>query len=109
MLFIQDSFTFVASTRKLLMEDHPLAQFAPSFGLVEMAFNLSAAGVTIDVFGGTNVITSRMVPLVKATAPVYPEDYVLRFAVAPGEQILIDALPDATTPVALWGMRFTPA
>lgn len=109
MLFIQDSFTFVASTRKHLLDDFPLAQFAPGFGVVQAAFNLSAAGVTIDIYSGTTIVSQRLVPLVKSTAPIYPDDYVVTFAVAPGDQIDFDALPDASTPVALWAMKFIPA
>ncbi len=109
MLFIQDQTVFVASTRVNLMAAHPLAQFAPGFGLVEIGLNQSAANLVVDVFAGTNLIAQRLVPLVKATAPIYPEDYLIRFAVAPGEQIVLDALEeDAATPTLLWALRFTP-
>jgi len=110
MLFVQDETVFVADTRVNLMEAHPLAQFAPGFGLVEAGFNQSAANLVIDIFAGTNLISQRLVPLVKATAPIYPEDYLIRFAVAPGEQIVFDALEeDGATPTLLWALRFTPA
>lgn len=110
MLYIQAQRAFTANERKNLMEDHPLAQFAPGFGLVEVGFNQSAANLVIDVYAGTNLISQRLVPLVKATAPIYPDDYLVRFAVAPGEQIVLDALEeDAATPTLLWSLRFTPA
>lgn len=110
MLQIYTSYVAVASVRKNLMEDHPLAQFAPSFGLVQAAFNQSAANVVIDVYSGTTLVVARLVPLVKTTAPVFPEDYIVNFAIAPGEQIVFDMLEeDAATPTILWGMRFIPA
>jgi len=110
MLQVYASYTFVASTRKNLMEDHPLAQFAPSYGIVQAAFNQSAANLIIDVYSGTTLVVQRLVPLVKATGPIFPEDYIVNFAIAPGEQIVFDVLEeDAATPTLLWGMRFLPA
>lgn len=110
MLQIYAANVMVASVRKNLMEDHPLAQFAPSFGLVQAAFNQSAANLVIDIYSGTTLVVARLVPLVKATAPIFPEDFVVNFAIAPGEQIVFDALEeDAATPTLLWAMRFIPA
>lgn len=101
---------FAADERADLLVDYPLAQYAPGYGMVQAAFNQSAANIVIDIYSGTTLVSQRAVPLVKATAPVFPEDYVFTFAIAPGERILFDALEeDAATPTLLWAMRFIPA
>lgn len=110
MLYVQAQRVYTANERKNLLDDHPLAQFAPSFGLVEAAFNQSAANLVIDIYSGTTLVSQRLVPLVKGTAPIYPEDFLIQFAIGPGEQIVFDSLEeDAATPTLLWSMRFRPA
>lgn len=110
MIPIYTSYTFAANERKNLMEDFPLAQFAPRFGWIRAAFNQSAADLNIDVFSGTNLIYQRMIPQVKSTSPILPDDYIAQFPIAPGEQIVLDALEiNGNTPVLLWALNFVPA
>jgi len=110
MLYVQASDILVASTRLNLMAAHPLAEIAPSFGIVQAGFNLSALGAQIDIYSGTNLISQRLIPLIKATMPIFPEDFLVQFAIAPGERITFDLLETAAaTPTLLWAMRFIPA
>jgi len=110
MVYIQASDTLVASARLNVMASHPLFEFAPGWGMIIAGFNASAAEMLIDITAGTQLISERLVPLVKGTMPIFPDDYLISFPVAPNDRIIFSVLETAAaTPVLLWGARFLPA
>lgn len=110
MVQVYSSYVFSANERKNLMSDHPLAEDIPRLGWVQAAFNQSAANLVIDIYAGSVLVVQRLVPLVKSTAPIIPDDFIVNFAVGPGDKLVFDALEeDAATPTLLWAMRYIPA
>lgn len=106
---VYDSYTFVASTPRYLLASHPLSEFTDQYGVVQCAFNASAAGINLSIWTGNFQVYNALVPLVKATSPIFPDDYTFSFPIGPGMRLVIYGTVDATTPVLLWAMRFFPA
>lgn len=52
----------------------------------EMAFNQSATGLIIDVYIGPVTVAASMIPLIKTTTPIYPEDFVLQAGILGGQR-----------------------
>lgn len=101
-----------ASVSNLLLTAFPLSEFAPGFGMVQMAFNVSAlgAGDGISIWTDTNQVYNGLVPLVKATSPIFPDDYLYNFPMGPGQRLVVDYLEAAAaTPTLLWALRWLPA
>lgn len=106
---IYASHTFTANQVKRLLEDFPQSEYAGRFGIVQCAFNVSAAQVTVNVWTGTNQVYNGLTPLVKGTAP-NADDFLFAFPIAPGERLVLEATETAgATPSMLWAMRFLPA
>lgn len=55
----------------------------------EVGLNASATGLVIDVYVGPVAVAASMIPLIKSTAPVYPEDFPLSFGVLGGQRVKI--------------------
>lgn len=64
-------------------------EFAPVNAIVEVALNASATGFEVDILVGARSIVTRMIPLIKTTAPIYPDDFLVRFPAIRGERIII--------------------
>lgn len=102
----------VASVTNHLMADHPLSEFAQAYGMVQCAFNVPAlgAGDGINIWVDTNQIFNNLAPLVKATSPIFPDDFLFNFPIGPGQRLVIDYVEGAgATPALLWALRFLPA
>jgi len=54
------------------------------FGLVQ-----SATGLVLDVFTGQDALVEAMIPVIKATAPIFPDDFTLEDVAGAGERIKI--------------------
>ena len=108
---IQATKTFTANeTDNDLLSDYPLNQYADAFAMVQVAFNVSAANVQISINTGSSMVCERLVPLVKSTAPIFPDDFLVTFAIGPGERIQIKAEEvSGATPTMLWAMRVFPS
>jgi len=101
-----------ASVANHLLADFPLSEFAPGFGIVQCAFNISAlgAGDGIAIWTQQLQIYNALVPLVKATSPTQDDDFLFTFPIGPGERLVIDYNEAAgATPTLLWAMRYLPA
>lgn len=57
-------------------------EFLDRDAYVSAGFSMSAAGLEVDVSLSARVIASRLVPVVKATSPVKPDDFIV--SMAPG-------------------------
>lgn len=55
----------------------------------EIGLNASATGLVIDVYVGPVAVAASLIPLIKATAPIYPEDFVLQFGVLGGQRVKV--------------------
>lgn len=66
-------------------------EFSPITGVAEFGLNQSATGLELDVLIGSESVVTRMVPLIKTTAPIYPDDFTLRAGVMRGDRIVIRA------------------
>lgn len=66
-------------------------EFAPTRCIVEFGINQSATGLEIDILIGARSVITRMIPLIKTTAPIYPDDFPVKAAAMPGERIIIRA------------------
>lgn len=64
-------------------------EFLPFHARLEFGFAASAIGLVIDVYTGSDTLCEEMVPLIKATAPVYPDDFTLTDVAAAGERIKV--------------------
>ena len=104
------SFTFNAGTDKYLLADYPLTEFPETFGVVQLGVNTDAAGETLSIWTGPVQQYDKLVPLVKSTAPIYPDDFLFSFPIAPGQRlVLLGNATAAGTATWLWGLRFLPA
>lgn len=57
----------------------------------EIGLNQSATGLVIDVFVGSAAIASSLIPLIKTTTPIYPDDFVIQTGVLAGQRVKIRA------------------
>lgn len=107
-MYIQRSDTIVANTTN----DNVLAgnqfEFAPTRSIVEIAVIGSAIGLEVDILIGARAVVTRLIPLLKATAAIYPDDF-LRAGAQQGERIII-RIRNTTggNLIALTSVRFTP-
>lgn len=56
------------------------------FGLVQ-----SVTGLVLDVYTGQDALVESMIPIIKATAPIFPDDFTLEDVAGGGERIKIRA------------------
>lgn len=64
-------------------------EFLPYNALIEVGLNMSATGLLIDFFSGTDIVCKDYVPLIKATAPIYPDEFVLQDIARMGERLVL--------------------
>jgi hypothetical protein len=85
-------------------------EFAPFRSIVQIGLNQSATGFEIDVLCGSRAIVTRLIPLIKTTSPIIPDDFIVTFGALQGERIIIRARnTSGGTLVLLTTVRFTPA
>jgi hypothetical protein len=84
-------------------------EFAPTRCIIDIALNASATGFEVDVLIGSRSIVTRMIPLIKTTAPIVPDDFVIRTGAQAGERIIIRLRnTSGGTLTMLTTVRFTP-
>lgn len=66
-------------------------EFLPFNAHLHFGLNASATGLIIDAYSGTDALVEGMVPLIKATAPIFPDDFTLEDIAAAGERIKVRA------------------
>lgn len=90
-MFIQRSDSIGANS----VNDNVLAgnqfEFAPTRCIVEFGLNQSATGLELDILIGARSVITRMIPLIKTTAAIYPDDFSVKAAAMPGERIIVRA------------------
>lgn len=108
---IYTSHVFSALETKFLLEDHPFSEFSPGFGICQLALNVTPVDLLeVSIWTGTNQVFDAIGPLLKTTAPVFPDDYLFNFPIAPGERLVIKAVQTPTgTPTLRWAFRYLPA
>lgn len=109
MPIIAKSRTFTASENVANLLSGEFFEFLPYNAMIEIGLAVSAAQVLVDIITGTDVIAKEVRPVVKGTAPLYPDDFVYQDIAAAGERIVIAARETAAaTPVLLYTVRITP-
>lgn len=66
-------------------------EFLPYDANVAMGFTQSATGLLISVFAGSDLVASDIVPVIKATSPVNPDDFTVNFDAYEGSRLVISA------------------
>lgn len=64
-------------------------EFLPFNAHLEFGINQSATGLVVDAYSGTDALVEGMIPLIKTTAPVYPDDFTLEDVAGAGERIKV--------------------
>jgi len=89
MPIIQKSVSVGASTTIANQLAGEFFEFLPYNALIEIGANQSATGLLIDFISGTDVVCKDYVPLIKATAPIYPDEFTLQDIAAAGERLVM--------------------
>lgn len=64
-------------------------EFLPYDALIEVGLNQSATGLVIDFISGTDVVAKDYVPLIRTTAPIYPDEFTLQDIAGAGERLVL--------------------
>jgi len=64
-------------------------EYLPFNARVEFAVIASAATVDVSVYSGSDVLQQGGPPTVKATSPIYPDDFLLDDVAVAGERISV--------------------
>lgn len=91
MAYIQTSTSVAASATNDNVLSGNQFEFSPVTGILEFGLNQSATGLEIDVLVGSESVVTRMIPLIKTTAAIYPDDFTLRCGVIKGDRIVLRA------------------
>lgn len=89
MPIIQKSLTASASTSYPNILSGEFFEFLPYNALIEVGLNQSATGLTCDFISGTDVVAKDYIPLIKATMPIYPDEFTLQDIAAAGERLVL--------------------
>jgi len=71
-------------------------------GAVDMALTATAIGLEIDTFVGAKLGGQGYEPVVKATAPILPDDVVGSFGIRAGQQISMSVFNTTGGPITLF-------
>lgn len=106
---IQSSATITASTQTDDVLANNILAISRGLFLVEYALVASAAGILADILVGLNTVASQIAPSVQNRVPVYPDDFLGRFGVIPGDRIILRARETSGNNRTLYyTFRFTP-
>ena len=84
-------------------------EFLPYDANVAMGFTQSATGLLVSVFAGSDLVVADMVPVIKATSPVNPDDFTVNFDAYEGTRLVITVRnPTAGTLSVLSTIVITP-
>jgi len=111
-MIIQASTAIVASstTDDVLVNNIMASNFRTAY-FVDYGFTKAAAGtLVVDVKVGLNMVAPNVNPSAQARIPVWPDDFLGRFGVLPGDRILLAVRETAAAATTLfYCFRFTPA
>lgn len=69
-----------------------LFEFLGADSLVSFGFAQSATGLQLDISASERLLAKTLVPIIKATTPVYPDDFIVKGAPAlAGERLVVSA------------------
>jgi len=84
-------------------------EFLPYNANVAMGFTQSATGLLVSVFASSDLVCSDIVPVIKATSPVNPDDFTVNFDATEGTRLVVQVRnPTAGTLVLLSTIVITP-
>jgi hypothetical protein len=84
-------------------------EFAPFDCMVEFGLVMTVAGMLVSVFSQTDLLLDSGPVVVKATAPVYPDDFMLHDVARKGDRLQVKANnPTGGTINLLWTIKLTP-
>lgn len=84
-------------------------EFLPYDANVAMGFTQSATGLLVGVYAGTDLVALDIVPIVKATSPVNPDDFTVNFDAYEGTRLVVSVRnPTAGTLTLLSTIVITP-
>jgi len=89
MPIIQKSLSVAGSANLTNILAGEFYEFLPYNALIEVGANQSATGLLIDFISGTDVVAKDFTPLIKATAPIYPDDFPLQDIAGAGERLVM--------------------
>lgn len=106
---IQGSVSIAANS----VNDNVLAgsqwEFMPFHGKVDFGLSGSAAGLSLDVFSGTDMLAESMAPAATNRTPINPDDFTLTDVAAAGERLKIRARNTTAGALTLyWSVILTP-
>src|SRR4029453_1930191 len=82
-----------ASVLANVVNDNAIAgnqfEFAPVTSAADSGTISAHAGMEVDILIGARSVVTRMLPLVKATAPIYPDDFTVKGGAQAGERVII--------------------
>lgn len=64
-------------------------EFLPYNANVAMGFTQSATGLLVSVYAGSDLIAFELVPVIKATSPVNPDDFSVNFDAYEGTRLVV--------------------
>lgn len=65
-------------------------EFLDVQSMLDFGFAASAIGLEVSIFLNTRTVTNGSIPLIKATTPIFPDDFLLTgVAALEGERIII--------------------
>jgi hypothetical protein len=84
-------------------------EFVPFDASVEFGLVMTVLGMLVSVFSATDLLLDSAPVVVKATAPVYPDDFMLHDVARKGDRLQIKANnPTGGTINLLWTVKLTP-
>lgn len=84
-------------------------EFAPFNCMVEFGLAMTVVGMLVSVFSQTDLLLDSGPVVVKATAPIYPDDFLLQDVAQKGDRLQIKANnPTGGTINLLWTVKLTP-
>lgn len=91
MPMLQGSSSIAANTNVDDVIVNNVLSIANGIFLVEYGLVASATGLVLNLQVGTKIIAPGMLPSLANRFPIYPDDYLDRFGVIPGDRILLGA------------------
>jgi len=109
MALIQDSVSIAANA----VNDNILSgsqwEFLPFNAHLLFGLNAAAIGLVIDAYSGQDTLVEAMIPLIKTTTPIFPDDFVLEDVAAAGERLKVRVRnTTGGALVLLFSVRITP-
>jgi hypothetical protein len=84
-------------------------EFLPYNANIAMGFTCTATGTLVSVYAGSDLVVFELVPVVKATSPVNPDDFTVNFDAYEGTRLVITMRnPTAGTLVIMSTTIITP-